>query len=154
MKLENPVTSTLSELLGLIKTFACLRHHLLLKNLKHVDSPGYTPHDLPVVAFAEALHIAINEYILHRRLVFRDSDGIRFGQKGSFTIKRKVDLEACVLLSNDKAAYVKLMQTRIHENNLSEKATQELLCLLQRATAPTCSDSRISSLSNRSVSSV
>lgn len=154
MKLENPVTSILSELLGLIKTFACLRHHLLLKNLNHVESPGYLPQDLPVTAFAEALHVAINEYILHQRLVFCDSDEIHFGQNGSLTIKRKVDLEAQALLSNDKEAYLKLMETRIHENNLSEKATQELLCLLQKATAQSCSDSRTFSISSRSVSSV
>ena len=73
MKLENPVTLILSELLSLIKTFSCLRHQQLLKNLNGVDTPGYIPEDLPVTPFAEAMHIAINEYLLSQRLVMVDS---------------------------------------------------------------------------------
>ncbi len=130
MKLKNPVSSILSELLSLIKTFSCLRHQILLKNLSSMDSPNYIPQDLPVTAFAEAMHAAINEYVLHQRLVFFDSKLIHFTGNGSFTVKRIIDVEAQALLSRDKKAYESLINNRLKENRLSEKATTELLNML------------------------
>ncbi len=154
MKLENPVTLILSELLSLIKTFSCLRHQQLLKNLNGVDTPGYIPEDLPVTPFAEAMHIAINEYLLSQRLVMVDSDCVRFGCNGTFTVKRQIDVEAQALLVSDKIAYKELILTRMHENTLSEKATQEILSLLQPTTMQPNHETLISQHPTRSVSSV
>lgn len=127
MKLENPVSSVLSELLSLIKTFTALRHRQLLMNLRSMYTPDYIPHDLPEADFARAMHHAINEYIQHQRLVFFDSELIRFGANGSFSAKRMPDVAAQALLQKNKQAYQTLIISRLKENHLSEKAAVELL---------------------------
>ena len=151
MKLQYPVSSILSELLGYIKIFSYLRQNLLLKNLNSINTPGYVPKDLPTTDFAVSLHIAINEYILHQRIVFIDSDHINYGVNGSFSINPIKDLEAQALLQSDKKVYQHYIQCKLKENALHKKATIELLRLLPttKDTAAICTqdpESRIRGL--------
>ena len=86
MELLSPISDNLSELLVKIVRFTELRRDVLYENIHSTRRPGFVPRDLPVLEFAQILNGAIAEHLQHKRLLFSDSENVRFGESGSVDI--------------------------------------------------------------------
>lgn len=120
-------TNNIEQLLLSVISFTKTRQKILTQNIRNVDCGGYCPIDLPAQEFAEILASALNEHVSRNRLVFCDSDNIRFGEKGSFYAKPVVDSQAKSLLSKDKEKYIRTQAAKLVENSLNQKLAMMLL---------------------------
>ncbi|MFA5553147.1 MAG: hypothetical protein WCZ89_07320 [Phycisphaerae bacterium] len=119
--------NNIEQLLLSIISFTKTRQKILTQNIRNVDCDGYCPVDLPAQEFAEILASALNEHVSRNRLVFCDSDNVRFGQKGSFYTKPVADGQAKSLLSKDKEKYIRTQAEKLVENSLNQKLAMMLL---------------------------
>jgi hypothetical protein len=92
-----------------------------------MHDPAFVPRDLDVYAFCNVLNNAIAGHIQSRRLVFRDTDNIKFGPSGSFEANPIVDRFAKELLEQDSNKYLELQIHRLGENSLNLRIAKELL---------------------------
>ena len=71
------IADNISDILVKIIYFTQLRRRVLHENLHKAHDPGFTPQDMPVREFADALNIAVAEHLQNDRLLFRDTPSIR-----------------------------------------------------------------------------
>jgi len=127
MDLLSFIPDNVTEVLVKIVQFAELRRGILNGNIRGMDTPGYIPRDLPVIEFAELLHVAISEHLQHQRLLFRDTANMTFGDGGTMRIHPIADDHAAALLRTDPDEYLNLQINRLVENSLNGKVAQELI---------------------------
>jgi len=121
------IADNITELLVKVIEFTQIRQKILIRNINNIGSPGFVPKDLAVNEFSELLSDAIDEHIRSQRLVFRDTENIKFGINGSFEVKPAVDKYAKELLEENQGEYVALQINKLRENSLHQRAAIELL---------------------------
>jgi flagellar basal body rod protein FlgB len=127
MKLKQPITDNVTELLVSIVRFTKARHQILIQNLNAMNLPGFVPKDLAVEEFAALLHEALDEHKQNQRLLLRDGENTKFGPHGSFRAFPVVDRYAKQLLQQSRKKYIELQATKLIENSLNQKFAVELL---------------------------
>lgn len=121
------IADNITELLVKVIEFTQIRQKMLIRNINNIGSFGFVPKDLAVNEFSELLSDAIDEHIRSQRLVFRDTENIKFGINGSFEVKPAVDKYAKELLEENQGEYVALQINKLRENSLHQRAAIELL---------------------------
>lgn len=129
MDMTSHVPDNLGDLLAKISQFTACRRSLLHRNLREIRTPGFIPQDMPVGEFAQAMNEAVVEHLLHRRLVFRDTENILFGPNGQMTLSAVTDERAQALLASDPDAYLEHQINKLLENSLNRAVSEELLAL-------------------------
>lgn len=127
MDLLSLIPDNISEVLIKIIRFTESRRRVLQQNVDRANTPGYVPKDLPVLEFAETLHGAIAEHLQHRRLCFRDTSNVHFGQNATLQVRPVVDESAKALLAKDRNKYLESQMSRLLENALNHRVAEELL---------------------------
>ena len=69
------------------------------------------------------------EHLQHQRLLFSDTENIRFGKNGRMQITPLPDEHAKTLLQNNRDEYTELQVAKLLENSLNRKVARELLRL-------------------------
>jgi flagellar basal body rod protein FlgB len=127
MNAASLITDNIAELLVKIIEFTRVRHKILARNIYYVESPGFIPKDLVTDEFSNLLNCAIDEHIKNQRLLLRDTENIRFGTSGSFTIQPVVDRYAQELLNENQDEYIQLQINKLLENLLNQRIAAALL---------------------------
>jgi flagellar basal body rod protein FlgB len=127
MNLLSLVPDNLTEVLLKILQFTALRHKVLFQNLQDAEDADFRPQDMPAAELAAVLDRAVAEHLQSHRLVFRDTDNIRFGPNGSMEVRAVVDERAETLLRTDRRAYVLHQKHLCHENTLNHLVAEGLL---------------------------
>ena len=127
MNLLSLVPDNLTEVLLKILRFTELRHKVLYHNLQCADEAAFRPQDMPAAEFASVLDHAVAEHLQSHRLVFRDTDNVRFGPSGSMELHATVDERADTLLRTDRKAYVEYEKQLCRENALNRLVAEGLL---------------------------
>lgn len=123
-----PVTDNITEVLALIIKFTQARQKILAGNIKHANIAGYIPTDLDVDAFSSLIGNALDEHIQSQRLVFYDTESIKFGAAGKIELESTFDEYAAKLLEdNELSKYFELQTNKISENSLNYKVADDLL---------------------------
>jgi flagellar basal body rod protein FlgB len=121
------VADNISDVLVNIIHFTQLRRRVLHENLQQAEAPGFTPKDMPVREFAEALNVAVAEHLQNRRLLFRDTANIKFGPNNTMEAWPVVDPHAHALLQTSRDEYTELQINKLLENCLNRRVAEELL---------------------------
>ena len=121
------VADNISDVLVKIMYFTQLRRRVLHENLHQADAPGFTPKDMPVREFAEALNVAVAEHLQNRRLLFRDTPNIKFGPNNTMEAWPVADPHAHALLQTSRDEYTELQISKLLENCLNRRVAEELL---------------------------
>jgi len=129
MDFSSPIPDNLSELLVKIVQFTERRRDILYENIHNTRTPGFIPHDMPVPEFVHILNGAIAEHLQHQRLLFCDSENIRFGKNSIMDLTPVPDHPAHALLQTNRDEYVELQVSKLLENSLNRKVAKELLRL-------------------------
>lgn len=127
MDLQPFIPDNITEVLAKIVQFTELRRGILNGNVRGLQARGYMPRDLPVAEFADVLNGAITEHVQNRRLLFRDTDNITFGDGGTMRIHPVADKHAQALLETNPDAYLNLQTSRLFENSLNGRVARELM---------------------------
>ncbi len=127
MKIASLITDNITELLVKIIEFTRTRHKILAQNISDISNIGFVPKDLVADEFSDLLNRAIDEHIVNRRLVLRDTENIKFGISGSFKIKPTVDKYAKDLLDKNRDEYIELQKNKLLENTINQRVAAELL---------------------------
>jgi hypothetical protein len=129
------VADNISDVLVKIIYFTQLRRQVLHENLHHAGDPEFTPKDMPVREFAEALNVAVAEHLQNRRLLFRDTPNIKFGPDNTMEAWPVADPNADALLQTSRDDYTELQINKLLENCLNRHVAEELL--RQKSGVPT-----------------
>jgi flagellar basal body rod protein FlgB len=129
MQLLSYIPDNLSELLVKIVRFTELRRDVLYENIHNTRTPGYTPRDMPVLEFVQALDGAIAEHLQRQRLLFCDTENIKFGKNSAMRVTPVPDASAKTLLEQNRDEYVESQVGKLLENSLNRKVARELLRL-------------------------
>ena len=129
MEFSSLIRDNLSELLVKIVQFTERRRDVLYENMHNTRTPGFTPRDMPVLEFVQILNGAIAEHLQHQRLLFCDTENIRFGRNNLMTITPISDGPAKTMLQTDRDEYLELQVGKLLENSLNRKVAKELLRL-------------------------
>ncbi|MBN1509258.1 MAG: hypothetical protein JW955_20605 [Sedimentisphaerales bacterium] len=121
------IPDNITEVLVKIVQFTELRRGILNGNVRALHTPGYAPRDLPILEFANLLHVAVGEHLRHRRLLFHDTTNIKFGGGGTMRVHPITDDHARRLLETSPDEYLNLQIGRLLENSLNWKVARELL---------------------------
>lgn len=121
------IADNISDILVKIIYFTQLRRRVLHENLHRAQEPGFTPQDMPVREFAEALNLAVAEHLQNDRLLFQDTPSIHFGPNSTMDIRPVVDPHAHTLLRTDLDQYTELQIRKLLENCLNRRVAEELL---------------------------
>ncbi len=89
--------------------------------------PGFTPKDMPVREFAEALNVAVAEHLQNHRLLFRDTPNIKFGPNNTMEVWPVADPHAHALLQTSRDEYTEFQINKLLENCLNRRVAEELL---------------------------
>ncbi len=127
MNLMSLITDNITEILIKIVKFTQTRQKILIQNIINVQNPGFVPKELEVNEFSDVLNNAIDEHVLNRRLVLRDTENIKFGARGSIELKSIVDEHGIKLLEEDQDEYIVRQIHKLWENSLNQKLAAELL---------------------------
>lgn len=127
MKIASLITDNITELLVKIIEFTRTRNKILARNISDVSILGFVPKDLVVDEFSDLLNSAIDEHIVNRRLVLRDTENVKFGIGGIFKVKPTVDKYAKDLLDENRDKYFELQKNKLLENALNQRVAAELL---------------------------
>lgn len=127
MKIASLITDNITELLVKIIEFTRTRHKILARNISDISSLGFVPKDLVADEFSDLLNSAIDEHIVNRRLVLRDTENVKFGIGGSFKVKPTVDKYAKDLLDENRDKYIELQKNKLLENTINQRVAAELL---------------------------
>jgi flagellar basal body rod protein FlgB len=127
MNLPATITDNLTELLFKIIEFTRNRHKILIQNINLMHSAGFTPKDMPVDEFSKLMQQAVSEYANSQRLVFIDSQNVKFGSNGSFKALPVSDNQAKQLLDSDRDEYLRIQVNKLLENSLNQRIAAELL---------------------------
>ncbi len=129
MDLLSSIPDNLTELLVKIVRFTELRRNVLYQNMHNTRTPGFVPQDMPMLEFVGVLNGAIVEHIQHRRLLFCDTENIKFGPGSVMEIRPQPDSHARTLLERDRDDYIEYQVGKLLENSLNRKIAKELLTL-------------------------
>jgi len=121
------ITDNITELLVKIIEFTQIRQKILSQNINDIHSPGFVPKDLEVDEFSDLLNNAVDEHGRSQRLVFCDTENIKFGISGSFEAEPIVDKYAKELLEENRDEYLELQINKLLENSLNRIIAAELL---------------------------
>ncbi len=127
MDLISLIPDNLSELLRKILQFTASRRATLYQNIREMRAPGFVPQDMPVLEFAEVMNGAIAEHLLNQRLLFRDTQNIRFGESGMMSLSSVPDAHAEALLAVNPDEYLEHQVNKLLENSLNHKVAENLL---------------------------
>ncbi len=127
MKIASLITDNITELLVKIIEFTRTRHKILARNISDISSLGFVPKDLVADQFSDLLNSAIDEHIVNRRLMLRDTENVKFGMGGSFKVIPIVDKYAKDLLDEDREKYIELQKNKLLENKINQRVAAELL---------------------------
>ena len=127
MKIKATATDNVTELLVKILEFTRTRRHIITENINNAKKPGFVPRDLPIEEFSKTLHVAVDEHVNNGRLVFQDSDNIRFGFAGSIELKPVTDHYAKDLFETNMDEYLEFQVNKLLENSMNEKLAAELV---------------------------
>jgi len=133
MNLLPLITDNISGLLASIIEFTHTRQRVLTENIHNIHNAEFTPKDLAVTEFAEAMNEALIEHMQNQRLVLRDTDNIKFGANASLQAIPIIDEYASELLEQNKDEYLQLQINKLLENLLNRKIAAELLRQKQAA---------------------
>jgi hypothetical protein len=121
------IADNISEVLVKIINFTQLRRRVLQENLHKAGHAGFTPQDMPVREFAEAINMAVAEHLQNHRLLFHDTPSIRFGPYNTMEVQPVADPYACALLQTNPDQYTEVQIRKLLENCLNRKVAEELL---------------------------
>jgi flagellar basal body rod protein FlgB len=121
------IADNISDVLVKVIHFTQLRRRVLHENLHHVGTPGFTPKDMPVREFAEALEMAVAEHLQHHRLLLCDTANIKFGPNNTMEAWPVPDPHAHALLQADRDKYTEFQIDKLLENCLNRRVAEELL---------------------------
>jgi len=127
MNLTSLVTDNITEILVKIIEFTHTRQKIIIRNITHMNNPGFVPQKLAVKEFSGLLNIALDEHIQNQRLLLRDTDSIKFGTSGSFEVKPTVDNQSKLLLEKNRNEYLEVQINRLLESSLNQRVATELL---------------------------
>jgi hypothetical protein len=136
MDLVSFIPDNITEVLAKIVQFTELRRGILNGNVRGIRTHGYIPRDLPVAEFADLLNVAISEHMQHHRLLFRDTQNIIFGDRGTMRVRPIADEHAGALLQTNPDGYLNLQTARLWENALNCQVARGLM---QRHSGTVCS---------------
>ncbi len=129
MDLLSPISDNLTELLVKILRFTELRRDVLYQNMHNTRTPDYVPQDMPVVEFVRVLNGAIAEHLQSHRLLFCDTENIKFGSNSTMEVQPQPDAHAKMVLERNRDEYIELQVGKLLENSLNRKIARELLAL-------------------------
>ena len=132
MKPDTETLDNISEVLLRIINYTERRRDVLTRNIFDFRRDNYCPQDLPESEFALRMTEAISEHVRSERLLFCDSDHIRFHGGGVFDIDPVPDNAAKDLLSSSVRDYLKLQIQKLSENLMNNRIAAELLRHQQR----------------------
>ena len=121
------ITDNIEELLTKIIEFTKTRQKILMENITNIDEPGFVPSDLPVDEFADAIDIAVNEHVRSERLLFCDSENVKFGAEGNFATSAVEDEATKELFENDIDKYLSQQAKKLAENRLNNIVAVDML---------------------------
>lgn len=127
MNLTSLITDNIADLLAKIIEFTQSRQKVLTQNINNIHRPGYVPRDLAVEEFCGLMNGAIKEHIRSRRLLFRDTENIKFGAAGRLELQPTVDKYAQKLLEENRNEYLDLQINKLLENSLNQRVAAEML---------------------------
>ena len=133
MNLTSLITDNISEILIKIIEFTHARQKILTQNIINLHLPGFIPKELGVDEFSNLLNQAIDEHIRTQRLVFYDTENIKFGPFGDLVAKPLADETGRVLLDENQYEYIEFQINKLWENSLNQKFAAELLRQNQEA---------------------
>jgi len=121
------ITDNVAELLVKIIEFTNTRQKILTENLNNIHNSDFVPKDLAVDEFSELLHGAIDEHITNSRLLLCDTENIKFGFDGSFSVQPVVDEDALESFRTNKDQYIEMQVNKLLETALNQRLAAELL---------------------------
>ena len=127
MNLTSLLTDNITEVLIKIIEFTQARQEILSSNISNTHNAGYIAKDLAVDEFSELLSNAIYEHSKSQRLVFCDTESIKFSAAGSFKAKPIVDEYAKSLHKGNPDEYLDLQINKLLENSINQRLAAELL---------------------------
>lgn len=127
MRVPSLITDNITELLVKIVKFTQARQKILMRNIKNVCRLGFVPKDLAVDEFSSVLSDAVSEHTQSQRLIFYDTEHIKFGTAGSFSAKPTVDEYAEELLKANRDEYLELQINKLLENSLNQRIAADML---------------------------
>ena len=133
MNISTVKTDNIIEVLEKIVDFTETRHRLLTANILNANESDFVPRDLDVEGFADVMAQAVSEHMQNRRLLFCDSETIRFGEGGSFEVVSVIDKQGQSILEEDVEKYVQLQIDRLSENVINKRIASELLVWQQNS---------------------
>jgi len=127
MNVPSLTTDNIDDLLVKIIEFTLSRQKILIENIENSHHTDFVPKDLAVDEFCCQMMFAIAEHIRSQRLVFCDTENVKFGAAGSFEALPAVDRCAKELLDEDEDEYFRLQINKLLENSLNQRIATELL---------------------------
>ena len=133
MNLTSSITDNISEILIKIIEFTQARQKILAQNIINLHVPGFVPKELGVDEFSNLLNNAIDEHIRTQRLVFYDTENIKFSPFGDLEAIPYADETSKMLLNENRYEYIECQINKLWENSLNQKFAAELLRQNQEA---------------------
>ena len=127
MNLTSLITDNISDILIKIIEFTQARQKILTQNIINLHMPGFVPQELGVDEFSNLLNHAIDEHIRTQRLVFYDTENIKFGSCGDIEVVPYADETSKILLNENQCEYIDHQINKLWENSLNQKFAAELL---------------------------
>jgi len=126
-KSTTAISDNLIEILLKVLEFTQIRQKILVSNFRDSDKPGFSPTDLPCREFSDILNIALNEQEKSNRLLFIDTNNIKFLRGSRFEARAVPDNYARYLLKISRERYLRFQVDKIIENALNQKFAAQLL---------------------------
>ena len=127
MMTESQIINNITEVLLRIIHYTERRRDVLTRNIFDYRQADYCPQDMPEAEFAQRMTEAVSEHIRSERLLFCDSEHVRFYGGGGFDIQPVPDAQAKDLLSRNVHDYLKLQIQKLSENLMNNRIATELL---------------------------
>jgi len=127
MKPSTQTIDNITEVLLRIIDYTERRRDVLTRNIFDYRRDNFCPQDLPEAEFAQRMTAAVSEHVRSERLLFCDSDHIRFHGGSVFEIQPVADTGAKDLLHSNVRDYLKLQIQKLSENLMNNRIAAELL---------------------------
>lgn len=127
MNLTSLLTDNITEILIKIIEFTQARQKTLISNINNINNSDYVPMDLAVDEFSGLLANTIDHHSESQRLVFCDSNNIKFDAGFTFDAAPVIDKYAQKLLKHDTDEYLDHQVNKLMENTLNQRIAAELL---------------------------
>ena len=127
MNLASLLTDNITEILIKIVEFTQARQKTLIENINNINNSEFIPKDLAVDEFSGVLAKTINEHTQSQRLVFFDTNNIKFKTGFTFDARAVIDKYAQKLLKHNREEYLEQQINKLLENALNQRIAAELL---------------------------